>query len=193
MKKQILIPTISLFIICTVAAVLLAFTNVATADKIIQRAADMAKASQSKVLDTATAFADNTITVAGKEYIYQIGTAENGSVAGYVFTTSANGYGGPVKIMTGVDMDGTVHKIEILDVSKETPGLGLNATNESFYNQFTKKKAAIEVVKGNADGNQIKAITGATITSRAVTKAVNEALSVFEAVKSNEKLVGGVQ
>lgn len=193
MKKKILIPTISLFIICTVAAVLLAFTNMATTDKIIQRATDTAKASQSKVLDTASDFADTTITVAGKEYTYQLGTAKDGCVAGYVFTTSANGYGGSVKIMTGIDVTGAVQKIEILDVSKETPGLGLNATNESFYGQFVQKRAGIEVVKSSASENQIKAITGATITSRAVTKAVNEAFSLFDAIINNKTEEGGVQ
>lgn len=186
MKKNIIIPSISLFVICTVAALLLAFTNQATAQKIEQLAAENAKASQAKVLETATSFEDKEITVDGKAYTYQIGKNDSSEIVGYVVTTTANGYGGQVKIMTGILPDGKVNKIEVLDVSSETPGLGLNASNESFHSQFKGKSAGITVSKNSAEGNSIKAMTGATITSTAVTNAVNTALTVYENIVGGE-------
>lgn len=184
--KKIIIPTISLFIICTVAAVLLAFTNQATSKKIDEMAIQSAKASQSKVLSEATAFEEKTLKLDGKEFTYQIGTSSDEAIVGYVFATTANGYGGQVKIMTGILPDGKVNKVEVIDVSSETPGLGLNAQNDAFHSQFNGKSANIEVVKNDATGNQIKAMTGATITSKAVTKAVNQALNAFEQIKEGE-------
>lgn len=189
MKRKILLPTLSLFAICLVAAVLLALTNRATADKIEEMNASAAKESQAKVLDMAASFEEQQIDMDGVALTYQIGKDTDNTVVGYVFTTTANGYGGQVKIMTGVLPDGAVHKIEILDVSSETPGLGQNAQNESFYTQFSGKKAGVEIVKNDPQDQQVKAITGATITSRAVTKAVNEALNLFQQVA----MEGGVQ
>lgn len=184
--KKIIIPTISLFIICTVAAVLLAFTNQATEQKIADIAAESVRKSQGEVLSEATAFGEESVSVEGKKYIYQIGTKADGTIAGYVFATAANGYGGQVKIMTGILPSGEINKIQIVDVSSETPGLGLNALNESFHSQFNGKTENIEVVKADPQGNQIQAMTGATVTSKAVAKAVNEALDAFEQIKGGE-------
>lgn len=183
MKKKIIVPTISLFLICLVAAAALAFTNQATADKIAAMTAEQAKASQAKALDVANTFEEKEGALeTGEAFTYQVGLDEAGEVVGYVFTTTANGYGGQVKIMTGVLTDGTIHKIEVLDVSKETPGLGLNAQNESFHSQFKGKTFGLAVTKNEPGENEVKAITGATITSKAVTKAVNGALDLFQTV-----------
>ena len=71
--------------------------------------------------------------------------------------------------------------IRILDVSNETPGLGQNTANKSFTSQFKGKSFGITVVKGSADSkkNEINAVTGATISSKAVTKAVNKAIDII--------------
>lgn len=191
MKKTIIIPAVSLFVICLVAAVLLAFTNQATADKIDAMTKEQAKASQSKVLDTAASFDEQQVVVGEETYVYQIGKDAAGQTVGYVFTTAANGYGGQVKVMTAVLPDGTVKQIEILDVNNETPGLGQNAKNDSFFTQFAGKKTGLTVTKNAGDGNQIQAITGATITSKAVAKAVNDALAAFDAVKQQTQTEGG--
>ena len=95
--------------------------------------------------------------------------------------------------MTAILPDGSVNAVEILDVSNETPGLGQNATQEKFYGQFSGMSGTLSVVKSGADNSagEINAVTGATITSRAVTKAVNEALDLSKEIKteavSNEK------
>ena len=109
---------------------------------------------------------------------------KEGKTVAYIFVTSAKGYGGEVSVMTAVNTDGTVKDIAILDVSNETPGLGQNAKNESFYSQYKNKIGGVILKKNGADSdnNEVNAVTGATITSKAVTAAVNEALDQYETV-----------
>ena len=95
--------------------------------------------------------------------------------------------------MTAVNADGTVKSVAILDVSNETPGLGQNAAKESFYTQYEGKTSGISLLKNGAASakNEVNAVTGATITSTAVNKAVNKALKQFESVKNNEGVTEG--
>ncbi len=91
---------------------------------------------------------------------------------GYVAIASSKGYGGNVQIMIGVDLNLEITGIEILDQS-ETAGLGANCENRNWLSQFVGRSGTLAVAK---DGGDIDAITAATITSRAVTSAVNKAL-----------------
>ena len=109
----------------------------------------------------------------------------SGETLGYAINlTTSEGYGGDITFSMGVREDGTLNGITILTIS-ETAGLGMNATKDEFKNQFQNKQAeAFEVTKtGAAADNQINAISGATITSNAVTKGVNSGLCAFEYVK----------
>ncbi len=104
-----------------------------------------------------------------------------GNGLGYVMTaTSHSGYGGDITLAVGITNDGTVNGYSITSIS-ETAGLGMKAKEEKFYSQFEGKKAeAFAVVKGEpSSDNEIEAISGATITSSAVTDAVNESLAYF--------------
>ena len=82
-----------------------------------------------------------------------------------------------MSISVGIELDGTIKGIEFLSIS-ETPGLGMNATKDTFKNKFAGKKAeSLTVTKsGSAGDSEIDAMSGATITSNAVTNAVNAAL-----------------
>ena len=182
--KEILIPSISLFLICLVATALLAFTNEITKDKISEAAKDKENAAKSEVLSIADEFSDKKTLTLGEgenktEYSYYEGLDSDKNVIGYVFNTSAKGYGGDIKIMVGVDTEGKVTGISILDIS-ETAGLGMNADKDDFKERFVGKTYKIEVIK-NADpkDNEVLALTGATITSKAVTNAVNTALELY--------------
>ena len=101
--------------------------------------------------------------------------------AGYVITTTdKDGFGGNIQITVGIKKDGTINGVSILSIS-ETAGLGMKATEPSFYNQYVNKQADKFVVsKDCGDGEQIDALSGATITSRAVTGAVNAALGYYQ-------------
>lgn len=112
-----------------------------------------------------------------------------GEIIGYVFTiTTSEGYGGNIQISAGIKKDGTVTGIEILSTS-ETAGLGMNADKPKFKSQYANKLVDTFVVTktGAKNDNEIDAISGATITSNAVTDAVNLAVVYF-----NEVLGGSV-
>mgnify|MGYP002711808882 FL=1 len=100
---------------------------------------------------------------------------------GYVITTTdKDGFGGNIQITVGIKKDGTINGVSILSIS-ETAGLGMKATEPSFYNQYVNKQTDKFVVsKDGGDGEQIDALSGATITSRAVTGAVNAALGYYQ-------------
>ena len=103
-------------------------------------------------------------------------------IIGYIFTTTTSeGYGGNIQISVGILNDGTVTGVEMLSIS-ETAGLGMNANTPEFKNQFADKKVDGFVVTktGAASDNEIDAISGATITSKAVTNAVNTAIVCYQ-------------
>ena len=100
---------------------------------------------------------------------------------GYVVTsTSKSGYGGDIQITVGIASDGTVSGVSILSIS-ETAGLGMKAAEPAFYEQYHGKQTEKFVVsKDGGEGEPIDALSGATITSRAVTEAVNAALGYYQ-------------
>lgn len=106
----------------------------------------------------------------------------NGERIGYVVAAvSPNGYGGDISVAVGIDAKtSTITGFSVLSNS-ETAGLGALCTEDEFVSQFAGKDAtSIEYVKGGgAAGNQIDAISGATVTTNAVTEAVNSALAVY--------------
>ena len=101
--------------------------------------------------------------------------------AGYVITTTdKDGYGGDIQVSVGIQSDGTVTGVSFLSIS-ETAGLGMKAKEPSFYEQYVgKNPTKFAVSKDGGDGEQIDALSGATITSRAVTGAVNAALGYYQ-------------
>ena len=109
------------------------------------------------------------------------GKDASGETVGYVVNvTSHEGYGGDIQFSVGVSTDDTLTGISILSIG-ETAGLGMRAKEPSFYNQFAGQQAEkFYVSKDGGDGQPIDALSGATITSRAVTGAVNTALGYYQ-------------
>lgn len=112
-------------------------------------------------------------------------TAYDGeSVAGYVVTiTNSEAYGGSIQMSVGILADGTVAGVEILSIS-ETPGLGMNAQNDSFLGQFTgvATDAFTYTKTGKQADNEIDAISSATYTTKSMTNGVNAALAAYRAM-----------
>ncbi len=103
---------------------------------------------------------------------------EGGNVAGHVLTSySEDSYSGRIRLSVGINADGSISGVEILEIN-DTPGLGLKAAEPEFKNQYVGKNAeSLTVIKsGSAGDAEINSISGATITSSAVTNAVNAAL-----------------
>ena len=123
----------------------------------------------------------NTVTVAGRAWIFHV-ARKAGAYAGAAFETESEGYGGPIRILVGLQADGAVNAVEILQAEKETPGLGSKVREPSFLRQFRNRKAAdTRWCAVRKDGGEIQAITGATISSRAVSRAVKAGLDVYAA------------
>ena len=109
----------------------------------------------------------------------------SGEVLGYAINiTTPEGYGGDIQFTMGIQNDGTLNGISILSIS-ETAGLGMKAKNPDFQDQFKDKKAEkFEYTKtGATSDDQIDAISGATITTNAMTNGVNAALCAFRYVE----------
>ena len=104
---------------------------------------------------------------------------------GYVITVvSGEGYGGDIQFSVGIQADGTVNGISILSIS-ETAGLGMNANTDVFKAQFADKNVDAFVVtkQGAKNDNEIDAISGATITTKAMVNGVNAGICAFEVLK----------
>lgn len=179
--KEVLKPTITLFVICLVITLLLAATNLMTRNKIAEMNQQSEAAFRQLVLPGAASFENS------KDKTYAVGK-KGSDISGYVFTAKAKSYGGDMNVMTGIDKNGKVTGVVILSIS-DTPGLGLNAQKDSFRDQYKQAvpENGFEVIKsGPAKSGQIEAMTGATITSKAVTKCVNQAIESYQKVKGGE-------
>ena len=106
----------------------------------------------------------------------------NGNFQGAAVKTSESGFGGKIDMMVGFLADGTIKGTSVLSHS-ETPGLGANMTGK-FDDQFVDKNPANYKLIVKKDGGDVDAITAATITSRAFSKAVDKAYKAFEANKA---------
>lgn len=176
--KEILVPTVILLVICMVASALLAGTNMLTKDKIAAINAETKAKAMQIVMPDAVSFGDVAEATDSLEYCEALD--ENGNVIGYAFTSVVTGYGGDVQVMIGLNTDGSVKKVTIISADDETPGLGQNVKKDSFLDQFTGKTGEITVVKNAVSSDdEIQAVTSATITSKAVTKAVNSAIEYY--------------
>lgn len=129
--------------------------------------------------------ADNFVTV-GQVY-KAINKKDGNQLYGYVVeSASAKGYGGEIVLYVGVSVDGTVCGVSITEIS-ETPGLGMEATTVLVPQFADKRVEQFSFTKTGATADyEVDAITSATITTRAVTNAVNGGLLV-----AGELLEGG--
>jgi electron transport complex protein RnfG len=182
---------ITLFLVCGIAAGSLAFVNAATKEPIAKYAAIEREEAQKKVFPDADEFSESQShdewtaqkldEKAGS--VFEWTAMKNGAPVGSVFQTSIQGYSGPIKLIFGVDMEGVVTGLRILSHT-ETPGLGAKITTDGFLRQFSGKTAdQLILKKDDPSKGALDAISAATISSRAVTKAVHKALNAAEGGK----------
>lgn len=170
-----------LFVICALAALILGLTNNVTEPVIEERNIQANNESRKEVLQLAEEFIE-VKDVKGDliEEVYQ--GKKGNKVVGYTIKTTPKGYGGKIEVMIGISNDGKISGVKVGNNS-ETPGLGSKSKDEPFKGQYTGKstKTPLNVVKGSASSeSDIVAISGATITSKAVTSGVNAAMDLFE-------------
>ena len=167
--------------ICIVISAALAGVNMFTEERIAAMAKENEYAVCEQVFPSAdgqqldfTAFADIYPDSGVSGYL----VTESGQPVGCVLISSAKGYGGAVEVMVGYDLNKTVTGVSVLSHS-ETPGLGANAAKDSFLDQFVSSSDAGSLAVSK-DGGTIDAVTAATISSRAVTGAVNKTAESFD-------------
>ena len=166
-----------LFIACGLAAGSLALVNAVTKELI----AGYEKRQRDAALREVSADADEFIVVT-PDKVWE--ALRKGQTAGHVFQTQVQGYNGAITLMFGTDSDGTVTGLRVLSHT-ETPGLGAKITTAKFRDQFKNKRLEQLILKKNDPAKgQIDAITGATISSRAVTKIMRSTLESFNKEKT---------
>jgi electron transport complex protein RnfG len=179
--KHILKPAFALFIIAAAATALLGIAR----DLTLEPIANQQKRTQEKMMKEVLPQAAGFIEI--EDFLYEgsivrVFEGVSGSgIAGYVIELAPSGYSGTINMMVGISSgENKITGMRVLKHS-ETPGLGANAVYEKFYSRFNGKNLVrlnvVKVPTGNA--NEIEAITASTITTRAITNAVNEAIEWY--------------
>lgn len=176
-----------LFVICIVAASLLAFVNQATEGKIAEQREIKSENLRKEVLPAADAFKPleeaklNEIKAANEKVLEVYEGLKGDQIVGYVVKTNPSGYSGPVEITTGISSEGKITGMRVGE-HKETPGLGANSKLPYFYQQYDGQSTSkpLVVVKANPKEGEILAISGSTITSNCVTTGVNFSVDVVK-------------
>lgn len=179
MNRTMVKPPVVLTLICLIVTAALVFTYQFTEPRIEAAKAAAADASRRQVLPEATEFIPVALTpelsaITGG-VVSEISRGEaDGQTVGWVFTCAAKGYGGNVVLMCGIDQDGLLTKIIIMEHS-ETPGLGTKVTDESYTSRFIGTTAETY--------DQVDGISGATYTSVALKTSIAAAFDIYEQVK----------
>lgn len=188
-KESILKLGIKLLIITAVAGLILGFVFNVTKAPIANQEKSNNESAMRELIVNADKFSKKDVNLTNG--VLEVNEGKKGNAAvGYTLKMATKGYGGQIQLMVGISTEGKLTGIKILSQS-ETPGLGANATQPSFFEQYKEKPIAknLEVVKSSvSEDNQIQALTGATITSKAVTTGVNEAIKFYK-----ENLEGGTK
>ncbi len=174
MKNNIFTMTLTLVIIAIVVSVAMSYVNSVTAPMIANNDAKKLNESLATVIE-----ADEFPVVEENEAYTIYKAVKNGETVGFCVKNTSSGYGGDITLLTGMDKDLKVTGVELLSHA-ETAGLGANASKPEFKEQYKGKAENIGVVKNSPKENDIVAISGATITSKAVTEGVNDAIALVK-------------
>ena len=193
--RRILMDTLKIFLITAIAGLLLGAVFVITEEPIKRTQEATRQAAFRAVFESGETFEDMEFDAGhAAEILSSNGFSNdtidgivkavdaNGNVLGYVITvTSGAGYGGDITLTVGIQNDGTVNGYSVLSMS-ETAGLGAKAKEDKFSSQFINKLVDKFVVTktGASAENEVDAITSATITSNAVTNAVNACICYMQ-------------
>lgn len=205
MKNKIIKDALALTLITLVAGVALGGVYEITKDPIARQEAQAKAEAYEQVFTDAAAFEevkmDDTLIQTIRDQLDQEGYKaqsieeimraedQSGEMLGYAFTVvTSEGYGGDIQFSMGVQNDGTLNGISILSIG-ETAGLGMNADTPAFKDQFVGKQVEqLQYTKNGAtqDG-EINAISGATVTTNAMTNGVNAGLCAFRVMEGGDQ------
>ena len=175
--------TICLFAICLVCSALLAGVYALTAEPIAAAAAAKNEAAIMEVLPPSAAAIEEERTVEynGGTYTYNLAYDQEGNTVGCAINVEPLGFGGPIVIKVGFDVNGVIWNTKVLSQA-ETPGLGAKCVEPSFTDQFKGFNPSEKTLKVKKDGGDVDAITASTITSRAYANGLAVAANVFATI-----------
>ena len=167
-------PVVVLCVICVVITGALAATDSVTKPVIQAATAEAQRQARTELLPEA----DDFVPVEGVKVdnVDDVYAATNG--VGYVITSNAKGYGGTITVMSAFTPEGVIKQIKITEAS-ETPGFGSNVTDNKAY---WERYAGLDGTKNPVLGQDVDGWSGATISSKALIKAVNSAVDAFNAI-----------
>ena len=205
MKNKIIKDALALTLITLVAGVALGGVYEITKDPIARQEAQAKAEAYEQVFTDAAAFEevkmDDTLIQTIRDQLDQEGYKaqsieeimraedESGETLGYAFTVvTSEGYGGDIQFSMGVQNDGTLNGISIQSIC-ETAGLGMNAYTPAFKDQFVGKQVEqLQYTKNGAtQDDEINAISGATVTTNAMTNGVNAGLCAFRVMEGGDQ------
>lgn len=205
MKNKIIKDALALTLITLVAGVALGGVYEITKDPIAKQEAQAKAEAYEQVFTDAAAFEavemDDALTKTIRDQLDQEGYKaqsieevmraedQSGETLGYAFTVvTSEGYGGDIQFSMGVQNDGTMNGISILSIG-ETAGLGMNADTPAFKDQFVGKQVEkLQYTKNGAtQDDEINAISGATVTTNAMTNGVNAGLCAFRVMEGGDQ------
>jgi len=177
--KPILNMTFRLSLICAIAALALANVAEVTRGPIAASEARAQREAVEAVLPSFARLAIDTLkTESGDPALYFSGIGDEGRTGTAFKSTSGLGYSGEIEIMMGVDLEGKISGVRILRHA-ETPGLGANYAAPEMLDEFYKDRLVDDNWKLKKDGGEVDAVTGATVTGRAIADAIETGLENY--------------
>ena len=170
-----------LTLVCLVCSALLAGAYAITKAPIAAAAQAKTEKSLALVLPAFDTVEEGTVNVDGTD-VHYYKALSGGETAGYAIESNTIGFGGPLSLIVGVTPDGVIYNASVLSHS-ETPGLGATCTSDpKFVAQWKGFNPAEKILKVKKDNGDVDAITASTITSRAFTLAVKQAVDMVSSL-----------
>ncbi len=187
--KPIINMALRLTLICAIAALALANVAEVTRGPIAASEARAQREAVEAVLPSFARLAIDTLKVeTGDPVLYFSGVDDSGPTGTAFKSTSGLGYSGDIEIILGVNPEGVISGVRILRHA-ETPGLGANYADPAMLDQFYKDRLISDNWKLTKDGGEVDAVTGATITGRAIADAIETGVQSYLDNKGSIKAV----
>ncbi len=165
-----------LALICVIAAGLLAEVNALTAPKILAQARLEEQLALKEVMPTAAKF--TAVPDMDQQTLYYKAFDSQDKLIGFVFKASGKGYSSIIETLVGIFLDDQISAIKVISQT-ETPGLGVRVTEKKFTGQFSNHNCL--------DLSGVQAITGATVSSRAIMNSIMKKAQAIKELIKNER------
>lgn len=181
--RFVAVTALKLLLISAVTALLLSGVNALTKDRIAENDVKEKSAAIAMIFPDSDSSEPADVTIDGINGVWLV--TSGGDLLGYAASVSPLGFGGALDMMVGVNSDGTIAGMKIVSHS-ETPGLGSRVDDPDYLSQYTGKSGVLSF------GSGIDAITGSTISSKAVLEAANRALAAYSGIfTENDAIADG--